>query len=434
MDTIFYFRPRFLFMVVFIITIVGHWLYILGYIKKSSHKLGETEIVRNIQTLSFIGQNTQSETHALRQAQEIDENIRFEPFLEISWKPTLTEPNFEPTTTALRNEPIKKKHYDRVAFLKTHKAGSSTAQNIFLRYGESRNLTFLLARHRKGQYDNVIALQTSLNENNTLDPPPNKTFDIVCCHVLYNRKAFQKYMPNDTAYIGILREPFEQFLSTLNYFGSYRIFKNKTKSGYKVLEYLNNPWAYEQGIKPYWSFTNNRMAVEFDFPSSLFNKYSKEESTAYLEKLDSEFHLVIILEYFMESVVLMRRILGWTIKDILYLKKNVARRDYSFVDNTHRHLYEKFAKLDYDLYNFFHMRLWEKIQEEGEDFQLELLYFRRLRSEIEDYCMYSSSRYNSYSVQASKWSDSFNVTRLDCKLLRMHEMGFVSHIRKRQYG
>jgi hypothetical protein len=49
------------------------------------------------------------------------------------------------------------------------------------------------------------------------------------------------------------------------------------------------------------------MAVEFDFPSSLFNKYSKEESTAYLEKLDSEFHLVIILEYFMESVVLMRR-------------------------------------------------------------------------------------------------------------------------------
>jgi nuclear transport factor 2 (NTF2) superfamily protein len=73
----------------------------------------------------------------------------------------------------------------------------------------------------------------------------------------------------------------------LNYFGSYRIFKNKTKSGYKVLEYLNNPWAYERGIKPYWSFTNNRMAVEFDFPSSLFNQYSKEESTAYLEKLDS---------------------------------------------------------------------------------------------------------------------------------------------------
>jgi hypothetical protein len=45
-----------------------------------------------------------------------------------------------------------------------------------------------------------------------------------------------------------------------------------------------------------------------------------------------------------------------------------------------------------------------------------------------------SSRYNSYSVQASKWSDSFNVTRLDCNLLRMHEMGFVSHIRKRQYS
>jgi hypothetical protein len=34
----------------------------------------------------------------------------------------------------------------------------------------------------------------------------------------------------------------------------------------------------------------------------------------------------------------MRRLLGWTIKDILYLKKNAAGKDYSFVDYTHRYL------------------------------------------------------------------------------------------------
>jgi hypothetical protein len=64
------------------------------------------------------------------------------------------------------------------------------------------------------------------------------------------------------------------------------------------------------------------MAVEFDFPESLFTNYSNEESSSYLEKLDREFELVIILEHFTESAVLMRRLLGWTIKDILYLKKN----------------------------------------------------------------------------------------------------------------
>jgi len=91
------------------------------------------------------------------------------------------------------NYSVSRKRYNRVAFLKVHKAGSSIAQNIFLRYGESRNLTFVISKHREGQYgDNVISIATSINEDNTLPPPPNKTFDVLCCHVLYNKETFDK--------------------------------------------------------------------------------------------------------------------------------------------------------------------------------------------------------------------------------------------------
>ena len=85
-------------------------------------------------------------------------------------------------------------------------------------------------------------------------------------------------MPNDTAYIGIIREPFEQFLSTLNYLRVRNIF-GKIKGENPVLVYLQEPEKYERVISRY-SYTNNRMATEFDFPASLFTNYSNEESAS----------------------------------------------------------------------------------------------------------------------------------------------------------
>ncbi|XP_063404347.1 galactose-3-O-sulfotransferase 2-like [Mytilus trossulus] len=317
--------------------------------------------------------------------------------------------------------------YEKVAFLKVHKAGSSTAQNIFLRYGYSRNLTFVLPKVRKGHYDNVIAVSASLNEDNIVPAPENKTFDIICCHVLYNRKAFQKYIPGKTAYIGIVREPFEQFISTLKYFRPPHIFKN-IKELNPVLKYLQNPRKYEKA----YSYTNNRMALEFDFPRHLFTNYTRKESQAYLSKIDNEFHFVIIMDYFIESIIMMRRILGWNVKDMLFMKKNYPKQ-YWPIDIRYRNLYERFAKLDYDLYHFFYRRLWEQIQLEGIDFQLELKYFKILRQEVEDYCVKEVTMADSYPVKASFWNVAFNVTREDCTLLMIAETNFVSLVRKRQY-
>ena len=344
----------------------------------------------------------------------------------------LSDPRLVSTNVSFEIK-MTKIHYKRVAFLKVHKAGSTTAQNIFLRYGESRNLTFVLPIIRQDHWDNVIGIESTLNDYNILPPPLNKTYDVLCCHVLYNSEAFHKYMPNDTAYVGIVREPFDQFLSTLNYFGAPHIFE-RIKALNKVLKYLHNPTRYEHGIPYWWSFTNNRMAVEFGFPSNLFRHYSEENSMNYLRKLDKEFQFVIIMEYFTESVVMMRRILGWTTKDVLYFRQNAARKSYSFADNTHRYMYERYAKLDYDLYNFFYKRLWSQIQKEGLDFHSELLYFDRLRKEVEDYCRSKVDKSSNYIVSASKWSPAFVVSRDDCDYLDMNEMLFVERIRRRQYG
>lgn len=159
-----------------------------------------------------------------------------------------------------------------------------------------------------------------------------------------------------------------------------------------------------------YSYTNNRMALEFDFPRHLFTNYTRKESQAYLSKIDNEFHFVIIMDFFLESIVMMRRILGWNVKDVLFFKKNYAK-EYLRIGNRYRNLYERFAKLDYDLFNFFYRGLWEQIRLEGIDFQLELKYFKYLRQVVEDYCIREATMADQYLVQASLWNEAFNVTR-----------------------
>ncbi|XP_071120020.1 galactosylceramide sulfotransferase-like [Mytilus edulis] len=398
--------------------------YVNSYVEDNDEQNKKLNKIFEIEPFKHVDKYSLNTT----QNQNITSTKHTEEFNEHS---TLPKPSSISTNDAQKVE-LSKTFFKRVAFVKVHKAGSSTAQNIFLRYGESRNFTFVISRVRDHHYDNVISLQSSLNNDNILPPPPNRTFDILCCHVLYNNEAFHKYMPIDTAFIGIVREPFDQFLSTLNYFRPTHILKNIIAEN-KVLKYLQYPTHYEHGLPYWWSMTNNRMAVEYGFPSNLFRQYSAEESMAYLRKLDKELQFVIIMEYFTESVVMMRRILGWTIKDVLYLRKNTARKAYQFVDNTNRYLYERYAKLDYDLYNFFYKRLWSQIQKEGLDFQLELLYFDRLREEVEDYCIFKAHHSKGYYVETSKWSMPFTVTQKDCEYLNMGEMSFVEKIRHRQY-
>ena len=42
-------------------------------------------------------------------------------------------------------------------------------------------------------------------------------FDMVVEHLVYNKKEFQKVMPNDTVYITSIREPVAQFKSGVNF-------------------------------------------------------------------------------------------------------------------------------------------------------------------------------------------------------------------------
>jgi hypothetical protein len=177
------------------------------------------------------------------------------------------------------------------------------------------------------------------------------------------------------------------------------------------------------------------MAVEFGFPQSLFSVYNQTLVDNYLQKLDEEFKLVLIAEYLDESVVLMRRMLHWKTKDVLFLNLNVARKknETMLSQALDRDFYHRYARVDYALYTFFYKRLKRQIRAEGDDYEEELLEFQELRKRAQEYCLQTSTELP-LAVAPTKWSEGFEITRSDCYDMKRGEISFVTMIRVRQYG
>ncbi|XP_062598634.1 galactose-3-O-sulfotransferase 3-like [Saccostrea cucullata] len=328
--------------------------------------------------------------------------------------------------------PTKQTPSQHIAFLKVHKTGSTTAQGIFLRYGLKRNLTFVVANN-KSTYPNVISIEESVIPGYNIVPPPKgRRYEILCFHVVYNRSAFEGIMPNDTKYIGIVREPFQQFKSIIRYFD----YAKHNKYAQFLRQFLQNITLSKnkENHNPATTVLNNRMAFEFNFPLHLFDSFSLHEVKQYLQKLDEEFDLVIINEYMEESVVLLRRMLNWDVQDVLFVNLNVNQgsSDLNKVGLKEVRLYRKYAALDYELYNFFLKRLWKQINSYGHDILEEISYYKLLRKNLESFC--NSKETPILIVEESNWSSSFQVTHEDCDFMRQGEFWYLNEIMKQQYS
>jgi len=326
-----------------------------------------------------------------------------------------------------------KKH---IGFLKVHKAASTTAQAIMLRFGWVWNLTFILPpEFNKFKYPNIISFWDSITEQNILPPPSGRTYDILCHHVVYNRDAWAKVMPADTSIIGTIREPLSHFRSVVNYFQPDVLRKLAKTSNDPIAEFLSSKELLMNEI-PKYSVLNNRISFEYGVPLNIIKSRNITDFNAYVnDVLDKEFSVVIIAERFNEGLVLMRRMLNWNLKDILYAMKN--RNTYATVftvTEDHREMHRQYAALDYLLYEHFVNRFNHQIDLEGESFQREVEHFEETRQGVETFCHLDINFKDYVTVPASEFNSEFMVDASDCDLLHILEIAFTQKIRARQYG
>ncbi len=326
----------------------------------------------------------------------------------------------------LRDEDCHPQH--KVVFIKTHKTASTTSASLFERYGYSHNLTFALP-----WVTHIFHESKLFNRDMVMTFQGMTTFDMLTNHARFNRKEMEAVVPH-AKYVTIIRDPASQLESAFAYFEmaeSLGIKKYPDPLGV----FLENPKKYSQRSFHMSGQSWNGQLYDLGLGHEYCNDSAKVKQ--HIEKIDTEIDLVMLTEYFDESLILLRKLMCWTYKDILFLPKGVRNEKHRYRMSPERaDKIRKWNSADLELYQHFNATFWRKVQEYGPDFEEDLHVFRQLQQNMVHVCLDTNKEGRS-DYRETKFAMKKKVPEI-CKDLRRTDMEFVRIIRwnevKRRFG
>ena len=293
--------------------------------------------------------------------------------------------------------------HGNVAYIKTHKTASTTLQTIINRFGLLNRLSFVLNKVSPTNGHLVYIPVTKHSPQYFFLPPlgvgsndiSHFNYNMIAVHLRYNRSAMDFFMLPGTKYISIIREPSAHFESAFNHFRFTDSFSPATRcrvKGHEIEEFMRRPGYYRRRLKTLqwdttrglrWYYARNNQI----FDLGLDSKYHKDETIVNqtVDALLKELDLVLISEYFDESLVVLKKMLCWTFDDIIYISKN-QRTSRVDIDSTTRQKIREWSRADTILYERFNATLWLKIKDYGPNFELDLAAFRKRKDGVFQEC------------------------------------------------
>ena len=200
-----------------------------------------------------------------------------------------------------------------------------------------------------------------------------------------------------------------------------------------LTEYLHNLSYYEVKYTAHGAqkrfcvpdglhMSKNLMSFNLGFPTgfppgSPDLTHDSQAVDDWLEELEWDFLLILIVEHIDESLVLLKRLMYWTLQDILYKKRNSGKYTKEETVNTDNYeIYRNWSNVDFRLYNHFTEVFWSKVYAQGPDFMEEVAHFKKTNSLIMGFCGSGNKTLSSLTVEESKWNDRFTYTLRDCDL------------------
>ena len=265
-----------------------------------------------------------------------------------------------PSSASVTELPLSKRHGPKVTvkpdsctershifFLRVAKTGSSTLRSLLLRFGMTRNLSF------------VLFAKTSFTKKvyrNLLLPEPSRStgfdghYNLLVEHTVFNDSEIKALMPDNTFYLATLRHPITQIKSFINQVRLYDKL-GLNKSEHFLATFLQNPAGRDKR-----NDSRNVMSRYFGLPWKISDKKSGDEL---IKLADRKFDLVLIMELLDEGYVLLKRRLCWTTKDILYHTIRTGKYNGKDVDQTDDLIakHRQWSAIDYAMYEHFKKKL-----------------------------------------------------------------------------
>ncbi|KAM3874281.1 galactosylceramide sulfotransferase [Diretmus argenteus] len=294
-----------------------------------------------------------------------------------SWQKNLT---FRFQSTKTETEECSPKV--NIMFIKTHKTASSTILNILFRFGEKHKLKFAFPDGR-----NDFFYPSPFQCSQVKEYQPGECYNIVCNHMRFDAQEVAKLLPADAVYITILRDPAELFESSFHYYHRAVPLTWRIDGDNKLAEFLHHPRTFYSPDAYNSFYLKNLLFFDFGFDNNL--EPDDPRVVTVIETLSKSFHLVLIAEYFEESLILLKDTLCWTMEDLLFFKQN-ARKG-SSVSRLTSELRAKALEwngADWRLYQHFNSTFWARVEAYGEKrMKREVNELRRRNAEMKTICI-----------------------------------------------
>ena len=326
-----------------------------------------------------------------------------------------------------------------MVFLKTHKTGSSTLTNILNRFGDKNNLVFVVPTEKYNRLGWPWFFQEDhMIHYNNIKP------NILCSHARYNRDVLERVMPNDTVYVTILRDPVQHFESTFSYmaFGDMLGISNETDP---LEAFFENPkdvlvnYLLTKDLRinsDRLKLIRNGMFYDLGLESRDFNEMEKIHQT--INKLDQEFDLVLLTEYFEESMVMLKNLLCWNTEDIAHFHLN--ERHQSEKRNISSELIRKIKQwnsADVALYEYFKKVFLQKLSEQTDDFFHDMNDLKANNAVLLEMCLESVTEndggYQDVDIKAFKIRKNLTgPLKTMCDKMTWNEVRYLGYFRYKQ--
>ncbi|XP_028321215.1 galactose-3-O-sulfotransferase 2 [Gouania willdenowi] len=273
-----------------------------------------------------------------------------------------------------------------IVFLKTHKTASSSILNILYRYGESRNLSFALPLNKHSQLFYPFFFASHFVEG--VSSRRVSEFHIMCNHMRFSKSEVAKVMPTDSFYFSILRNPVAMMESIFNYYKSIPAFQK----AHSLDNFLDNSWKMYNTSLTNNHYAHNILAFDFGFDNNVTARTDdfEERTNMAIAGIEQDFDLILISEYFDESMILLKHALCWSLEDIVSFRLNSRsehqRRNIS-PDTAEK--VKQWNVLDWKIYLHFNKTFWHQVNSLVgiEHLKKELSQLRALRAKLANTCL-----------------------------------------------
>ena len=279
-----------------------------------------------------------------------------------------------------------------IFFLKTHKTASSTVQNLLLRYADYNNLKIAEPNtEATPMWKRFIFDYSMTNDENSYITPsgikPLKDYNLVCHHMRLSEDIFRflyRNVKNKTSIFKftIMRSPVSLFESTFGW----------AKPWYKAFTKANDPNTYIRSPEKFYDsetkkqFGHNHMMYDLGYSADETNDTKID---GIIKRVDRIFDLVLIQDYFQESLILLKEKLNLEFLDIVSFKTH-ARKSKFKIRSANEGKIKAWNKADTKLFDYFNNTFWQEVLKYGLNrmkHQVQVL--QNYTNDITDLCLVS---------------------------------------------